>query len=109
MIEVWDTPSGELMMRWSSSIEFVAGLWFQRGRRGEAEQLLRRWGWRRLYQDPSRDGYFYARWWLAWWLGPLLALRDRTAIGWGLHCYEMGWIKNGDLIPWPRWLRWRPQ
>lgn len=44
--------------------------------------------------------------WLARPLRWLTRARDRVARAWGLHCYDMGLIREGDYIPWPRFLKW---
>lgn len=62
------------------------------------------YGLTEIYRDSHREVAYFGPRWLARVLSPLLRFRDTAVQSWGLHCYNVGLIHDGDIIPClPKW------
>lgn len=64
---------------------------------------LRAFGLRPIYRCQTRDAEWWAPRSMAW-LGVVLRWRDATVRSWGRHCFDLGLLREGNIIPLlPKW------
>lgn len=72
--------------------------------------LLLNEGWRPVYCSPLTNSSVWMPASRAVVVSRLLQWRDRLVRAFGRHCLEIGVIKEGEMLPLPRWvcLGWWP-